>query len=70
MEKQPIKCAKCNLEFNDSTLSEKHTHKAYVWKGQVFCETCLVKMGTSPQEAQDWTSFVAGQGSKLHDQSW
>ncbi|MDD5190336.1 MAG: hypothetical protein PHE50_04765 [Dehalococcoidales bacterium] len=68
-EKQPIKCSKCNIEFSDTELAEKHTHKAFVWHGKVFCESCLTMMG-SPQEAQAWTAFSATQDSKMHDQSY
>ena len=63
-EKQPIKCAKCNLEFSESELSDEHVHKAFVFQGKVMCETCLFKMGTNPQEAQAWGAFIASQNQK------
>jgi len=58
---RPLKCEKCNLEFPASPLSEEHKHKAFVWKGKVMCEDCLLKMGTSLAEAETWSSFVQRQ---------
>jgi len=59
--KSPVKCAKCDLEFSESELSEKHKNKAFVWNGKVMCDGCLFKMGVSVAEAQTYDSFVGSQ---------
>jgi hypothetical protein len=63
-EKQPAKCAECDLEFPESELSEKHKQKAFVGKGKVMCEDCLFKMGTSPAEAMTYSAFLESQNSR------
>ena len=45
---EPIKCAKCNLEFPDTVLSEKRKNKAFVRDHTVLCKDCLVMLGASP----------------------
>jgi hypothetical protein len=69
MNKNPkaVKCAKCNLEFPHSEASEEHKNKAFVWKGKILCEDCLVMMGGSPASTQSWWDFQQSQKAKPHD---
>lgn len=65
---KPVKCEKCNLEFPESTLSEEHKNKAFVWKDKILCEDCLVMMGGDPGSATDWWAFQKDQNkAKPHD---
>ena len=63
-EREPVKCAQCDLEFPESELSEEHKHRAFVWKGKVMCEDCLFKMGVSAGEAQTYQAFMGSQQSQ------
>lgn len=49
-----IKCAKCDLEFPETTLSEKHRDKAFSWENQILCKDCLVKIGGDPNTTPLW----------------
>jgi hypothetical protein len=60
-EKQPVKCAQCDLEFSDSELSEKHKNKAFVFRGKVMCEDCLYKMGVNADDAMTYAAFLDNQ---------
>ena len=62
------KCAKCNLEFPESEISEEHKNKAFMWDDQILCKDCLVMMGGDPSVAQDWWSFQKDTNkAKPHD---
>lgn len=63
-EKQPVKCAQCDLEFSDSELSEKHKNKAFVFRGKVMCEDCLYKMGVNAEDAMTYAAFLDSQEGK------
>jgi len=56
-----IKCEKCDLEFPESELSEKHKNKAFVWDGKVLCKDCLVMMGGDPYAASTLWDFKQSQ---------
>jgi hypothetical protein len=64
---QPIKCAKCNLEFPDSVLSEEHKNKAFVWDDIVLCKDCLVMMGGNPATASTLWGTQKQTKAKPHD---
>lgn len=51
------KCDKCNLEFPESTASEDHKNKAFVWHNQILCEDCLIMEGGEPGNSPSWWDF-------------
>ncbi len=64
---QPIKCAKCGLEFPDSVLSEEHKDKAFIWDDTVLCKDCLVMMGAPANTASTLWDFQKQKKAKPHD---
>ena len=49
-------------------MSEEHKNKAFVWKGKILCEDCLVMMGGTPGIAPTWWDFSKDQDkAKPHD---
>jgi len=64
---QPIKCAKCDLEFPDSVLSEKHKDEAFVTDDAILCKNCLVMMGGDPMTASTLWDFQKQKKTKQHD---
>ena len=67
-KKGTIKCAKCNLEFPDSVLSEEHKDKAFVWDNSVLCKDCLVMMGGNPNTISTlWDFQNKPEKAKPHD---
>jgi Pyruvate/2-oxoacid:ferredoxin oxidoreductase delta subunit len=65
---ESVKCEKCGLEFPESTMSEEHKNKAFVWDDKILCEGCLVMMGGYPGTAQVWEPLHNDQNkAKQHD---
>jgi hypothetical protein len=69
MAKKPrvVKCEKCDLEFPESELSEEHKNKAFIWKGKVLCENCLIRLGGDPTVVPEWLFQKDPNKSKTHD---
>ena len=55
------KCSKCNLEFPESEASEEHKNKAFLWKGKVLCEDCLIMQGGTAAGAESLWDFSKDQ---------
>lgn len=54
-KKKPIvKCEKCDREFHEDK-SHEYPGKAYVHKGKVLCEDCLIDMGVMPDSAEPYS---------------
>lgn len=51
-----MRCEKCDREFSDDKM-HIHPDKAYIHKGVVICEDCLMDMGVSVNEADPWTTY-------------
>jgi hypothetical protein len=67
-KQRPTKCAQCDLEFPQSPASEDFKDKAFLYKGKIVCEDCLVMMGGTPGNEQIWWDFSKDQNkSKPHD---
>jgi NAD-dependent SIR2 family protein deacetylase len=62
-----VKCEKCGLEFPESTMSENHKDKAFIWKDKLLCEDCLVMMGGDPRTVETLWSFQKEDKAKPHD---
>ncbi len=45
-----MKCSRCNREITED--------QAYVNKGKVYCEDCLMDIGLSASECDPWSSYV------------
>lgn len=63
-----VRCAKCNLEFPESVMSEDHKNKAFIWEGKVLCPDCLMMQGGNPGTATTWWDFEKDPShAKPHD---
>ena len=45
-----MKCSRCNREISES--------EAYMHKGKVYCEDCLMDIGLSKSQCDPWSSYV------------
>ena len=64
---QPIKCAKCGLEFPDSVLSEEHKNEAFVSDEAILCKDCLIMAGGSPITGETYFDFHKQKKANPHD---
>jgi Pyruvate/2-oxoacid:ferredoxin oxidoreductase delta subunit len=53
-KQESVKCAKCGLEFPESTLSSDQNEAFYVWDDKILCKDCLVMYGGVPGSSQIW----------------
>ncbi|MBI2979524.1 MAG: hypothetical protein HYY41_01655 [Chloroflexi bacterium] len=51
------KCDKCDREFTEEG-GHLHPGKAYVHKGKLICEECMVDMGISIDETNPWQTYI------------
>ena len=52
-----MKCEKCDREFSEEK-NQNYPGKIYVHKGKMVCETCLVDMGVSLDEAHPYQTYI------------
>ena len=66
---QSVKCAKCGLEYSESTLSGDHQNEAfYVWDDKILCKDCLVMDGGLPISTQVFEGYLSDPNKgKAHD---
>jgi Pyruvate/2-oxoacid:ferredoxin oxidoreductase delta subunit len=66
---ESVKCKKCGLEFPESTMSEEHKNRPYVWDDEILCKDCLVMMGGYPGTAHVWEPLHNDQ-NKANQHDW
>jgi hypothetical protein len=53
-----LHCSRCNRELTED--------QAYVNKGKIYCDDCLMDIGLSLKDCDPWASYVDTAGRKRH----